>query len=364
MNQQVLYQWEAEVGEHLPSLNSWQVANAALMSYGVMKAEGVQQQKVARQMRVSERVESAARRIRRFLANDGFPLRCFFVEWVRWVLGALGSRQVTLLVDETKLHDRLAVMVVGVAWQKRCLPLVWRVYKANDAAAYPAEGQVALIRGLLQIVKQGLAMGCEVLVLADRGIGCSPDLCRAVADLGWSYLFRLTCQTKIVTPTADYTIAQQVQPGEIWMAQGLVFKQRGRIPARALALWDSTYDEPWALVTNHPQLTGHEYARRNWQEQAFRDLKSAGWHWHESRVRLPDHMSRLLVLLVVAYVWTVALGSQAVQSHLSHPFIRRADALPQPFFSLFREGLDFLCEQLEDFSRFFGIVFSADARFT
>ena len=364
MNASVLYQWEQEIVEHLPSLNSWQAANVALMSYGVMKAEGSQQQKIARQMRGREKIDSASRRIRRFLANKGLSMAAFFTEWVCWVLSALGEQRITLLVDETKLHARMAVMVVGVAWQNRCLPLVWRAYEANNAAAYPVEGQVAMIEGLLTAVKAGVPDGCEVLVLADRGIGCSPDLCRAVERLGWRYLFRLTCQTKIVTDEGDYTIAQQVQPGELWAAEGLVFKQRGHLPARALALWGLGYDEPWALVTNDPHCTGPEYACRVWQEESYRDLKSGGWHWDESLVRRPEHVMRLLLILVVAYVWTVALGSQAIHAQVGHPLIRRAAGLPERLYSLFREGLDFLCEQLEDFSTFCGIVFFADYRFT
>ena len=332
------------------------------MSYGVLKAEGCQQQKVARQMRAGERVASAARRIRRFLSNTRLDEAVFFEEWVRWVVSGLGVKVVTLLVDETKLHDKLGVMVVGLAWEKRCLPLVWRVYVANDSAVYPAEGQVKLIAGLQERVKAGLPADCEVLVLADRGIGCSPALCRVVEELGWHYLFRVTCQTKLVTDHADYTIARQVQPGEIWSASGLVFKQRGRIPAHARALWGLGYSEPWALVTNDPRLSGQEYARRNWQEQSFRDLKTGGWHWHESRVRRPDHAARLLILLVLAYVWAVALGSQAVAQGRARPLIRRATALPDRCLSLFREGLDFFVEVLEDRSLFFGLRFFPDFR--
>jgi len=363
MNDRILYQWEQEIAAHLPSLNAWQVANVALMSYGVMKAEGSQQQKVARHMRGREKVESGARRIRRFVSNKGLDMAAFFKEWSGWVVRALGSQAITLLVDETKIHDRLGVMMVGIAWENRCLPIVWQAYRANDKTAYPAEGQVGLIAKLLERVKPSIPDGCEVLVLADRGIGTSPQLCRVVEGLGWHYLFRVTCQTKLVTPQADYTIAQQVAPGEIWAGCGLVFKQRGRIPAHARALWEVGYDEPWALVTNHKPLTGHEYARRNWQEQSFRDLKSGGWHWDESRVRLPDHADRLLILLVVAYVWTVALGSQAVAAKQAAPLIRRQAALPARCLSLFREGLDFLAQYLEDFSRFVGLLFSPDFRF-
>lgn len=276
---------------------------------------------------------------------------------------AVGSQTVTLLVDETKLQDQVGVMQVGLAWQGRCLPLAWRTYSANCHADYPAEGQVGMIAGLLQQVKAGIGSQVEVLVLADRGIGCSPELCRVVAGLGWRYLFRVTCQTKVVTAEDDYTIAQQVQPGEVWMQAGLVFKQRGRIPAHARALWAMGYDEPWALVTNDERLTGHEYARRNWQEQSFRDLKSAGWKWGQSRIRLPQHTANLLVLLVVAYVWMIALGSQGVAAGCMHTLVARLDGSCRRLWSLFREGLRYFVEVVQRHTVYLGLVFIPDRRF-
>jgi hypothetical protein len=364
MNYALLYQWETLLAGHLPSLNGWQRANIALFSYGVIRAESCQQETVARQVSCGEAVESAARRWRRFLDNTRFPLEAFFSDWSRWVLEALGGSQVTLLVDETKLHERVGVMVVGVAWQARCLPLVWRTYRANSAADYPAEGQVELIVGLLSQVKASLPQAVEVLVLADRGIGTSPDLCRAVERLGWHYLFRVTCQTKVITAQGTPTIAQQVQPGEIWAARGRIFKKRGQIPAHARALWSVGYDQPWALVTNDARLTGHEYARRNWQEQSFRDLKSGGWHWGESRVRHPDHVARLLVLLVLAYTWVVALGSQAVAAGRAQALVRQTNRTPRRLWSLFKEGLNYFVEWVQRHTVCLGLVFIPDRRFT
>jgi hypothetical protein len=363
MNLKLLYQWKAELTNHLPGLNSWQVENVALFSYGVIQAESCQQAQVARQVNCGERVESAARRWRRFLSNAAFPLRQFFAEWTGWVVKAVGSQEVTLLVDETKLHERIGVMVVGLAWQKRCIPLVWRAYRANDAASYPAEGQVKMIEGLLKQVQAGLPPAVMVLVLADRGIGCSPDLCQAVAKLGWCYLFRVTCQTKIVTAEGDCTIAQQVQPGDIWAASGLIFKRRGRIPAHARALWGVAYDEPWALVTNDDGLTGHEYARRNWQEQSFRDLKSGGWHWGESRLRRPAHVERLLVLLVIAYAWIMAIGSHALAADQAHPLHSRPDGQFRRQWSAFKDGLHFFVEYVQRYSICLQLLFIPDKRF-
>jgi len=250
MNYPLLYQWEQELAARLGCLNSWQQANVAMFSYGIIRAESCQQATVARHVSCGEAVESRARRWRRFLNNAGFPLEAFFAQWSGWVVASIGRQQVTLLVDETKIHDRIGILLVGVAWEGRCLPLAWRTYRANSSADYPAEGQVKAIETLLKQVKAGLPPDVEVLLLADRGIGTSPDLCRMVAGLAWHYLFRVTCQTKIVTEATALTIAQQVQPGEIWAASGAVFKQRGRIPAHARALWSPDYDQPWALVTN------------------------------------------------------------------------------------------------------------------
>jgi len=364
MNLKVLYQWKNEIANRLSSLNSWQVENVSLFSYGIICAESCQQGCVARQISCGERVDSASRRWRRFLHNTHFPLEAFFQEWVRWVVEGVGMQHLTLLVDETKLHDQVGVMMVGVAWEGRCIPLVWRAYPANDACGYPAEGQVGMINHLLQIIQAALPTTVRVLVLAHRGIGTSPNLCRAIEALGWHYLFRVTCQTKIVTPERDYTIAQQVQPGDIWAMQGDIFKQRGLIPAYARALWTDGYDEPWALVTNDETLTGYEYAYRNWQEQSFRDLKSGGWHWGASRVHHADHVQRLLVLLSLAYAFIVALGSQAVACNQAQPLQRHSDGRITRHRSLFREGLHYFVEVCQRYTVCPRFVFIPDSRFT
>lgn len=254
------------------------------------------------------------------------------------------AEPVTYSFTDPKLHDRLAVMVVGVAYEGRCIPLAWRCYRANDAHAYPEEGQVEMIVALLHSIQAAIPASKPVLVLADRGIGTSPDLCRKVDAMGWHYLFRVTKQSKNLTEDGEYTIYQQVQPGQTWRASGRVFKQRGRIPAHARAIWSDGYAEPWALVTNDAQLTGYEYACRNWQEQSFRDLKSGGWQWESSYLRCPERMARWMIVLVVAYGWVVGLGSYAVHWQRARCLIRSSTGKLRRQWSLFKEGLQLFAE--------------------
>ncbi len=264
----------------------------------------------------------------------------FVSQWTASVVGRLGPGQVVLVVDETKLKAKFGVMVVGVVFEGRCLPLAWRVYRANSSRDYPAEGQARMIIRLLKQVRAGLPTGTAVRVLADRGIGTSPLLMRGIMAMGWTFLFRVTKQSKLILPNGeDVTFYDQVsQPGEHYCASGLVFKKRGRIPAHVRVLWNAAAQDRWALVTNDPHLTGWEYAQRMWIEQAFRDLKSHGWQVEQALLTCPQRMERLWILLVVAYVWLLFLGATCAQAGRCAYAKRRPDGTYVRRWSLFREG--------------------------
>jgi hypothetical protein len=268
------------------------------------------------------------------------PLAAFFGLWTGSVVKVLKTKQVVLVVDETKLKGQLGMLVVGLAYEGRCVPLAWRVYRANDAAAYPAEGQVQMILGLLAQIQAGLPRGVRVRVLADRGIGTSPALMQGIISLGWCFLFRVTRQSKLILDdgTAVTFYDQVTAPGQHYAASGRVFKKRGRVPAHVRVLWGHHAQDKWALVTNDPALTGWEYALRMWLEEAFRDLKSFGWHLEDACLACPDRLARLLIFLVVAYVWLLLWGHSLELAHACAALRTRLDHPPRRRWSLFREG--------------------------
>lgn len=357
MNYEVLYQWNKEITTHLPCLNSWQAENVALFSTGIIQAESCQQEKVAKQIVTAEKVDSAIKRWRRFLSNDKFPTETCCIELTRWIVASLNLKRVYLLVDETKLQDRFGAMVVGIAWQNRCLPVAWKLYVAADAEAYPAGGQVKLIETLLTQVKQGLDADQEVILLADRGIGNSSALCDVVTKLGWHFLFRVTARASVTINGHSHTISKMVQEGETWHGYGHVFKSNGNFLAHAIAIWETGHKECWTLITSCDEMTGYEYAQRNWQEQSFRDLKSGGWFWSISRIRKVEHMSRLLFLLALSYGWCVALGSVAHQQGVTRKLIKDANGNLRRHISVFKEGLRFFNQFLKRQGEFYPLIF-------
>lgn len=337
MNHQQLYQWVEETSKQWTGVTRHFRANVQVFSQGVVRAQSSQLRKIAGMS--GGRADSQRRRLQRFVAHPQ-PLAAFFQGWSHSIVDRLGQAKVVLVVDETKLKTQFGVMVVGIVYEGRCIPLAWRVYIANQHESYPSEGQARLIIRLLKQVKAGMPTATQVCVLADRGIGTSPLLMRGIMALGWSFLFRVTKQSKIVLPTGQAVcFYDQVQaPGQTYTASGLVFKKRGRIPAQVRVLWSEQAQDRWALVTNDPTLTGWEYAQRMWIEEAFRDLKSHGWQVEQVTCDDPDRMARLWILLVIAYAWMLFLGATVVAVGHSLPLKRRQDGSLVRRWSLFREG--------------------------
>lgn len=311
--------------------------NVVVFSAAVVRAQSSQLRTIAGM--APGQADSQRRRLQRFVRQDG-AMTDFFKVWTGSVVKQVKARPLVLVGDETKLNAVFGVMVVGVVYERRCIPLAWRVYRANSSADYPAEGQVRMIIRLLKAVRAGLPTGTSVRVLADRGIGTSPHLMRAISALGWHFLFRVTKQSKIVLPTGEAVcFYEQVrQPGDAYNASGMVFKQRGKIAGHVRVLWRHHAQERWALVTNDPRLSGWEYAQRMWIEEAFRDLKSHGWQVEHTTFTDPKRMARLWILLVVAYAWMLLLGAALLTAGCCAYPRRRADGTYGRRWSVFREG--------------------------
>jgi hypothetical protein len=346
-----------EIRQRFAHLGKWQAIGLAMFSYGVVQAGHCHLSQIAERLPELGSPVAVERRFQRWLSNPRLSLELCWQAWVRWVLSTYDSHQWVLLVDETSLGVHLRVMMIGLAYQTRCIPLYWRCYPPK---AYPPEGQVGMIVEMLTRLHSWITPPRRVLVQADRGIGTSPELLRAIDRLQWRYLVRVQNHTKVVTRSGkSWALWQLVCPGQTWRGAGVVFKQRGRLKAHVRVIWQGSQVEPWCLVTNDPLILGQGYSLRVWQEEGFRDLKSGGWQWQRSQVWQPAHAERLLLILSLAYAWvltqgTLLLSAEATLRHqLTHGKQRR--------YSLFREGLRFIRQFLHrPYHIYPGLFFAPD----
>ena len=53
-----------------------------------------------------------------------------------------------------------------------------------------------------------------------------------------------------------------------------------------------------------------------WTEELFKDEKTSGLRWEESKVKDPAHAARLVLLIALATHLALALGSRVIQAGL------------------------------------------------
>jgi hypothetical protein len=340
MNLKLLYQWMEQLHQVFSPLTKWQAVGLALFSYGIVVARHCQVSKVAEELGRVGRIPSVERRLRRWLANRRIDVQLCCAAWSFWVWRSLDSQRAVLCVDETKIADRVGVMMVSLAYEQRAIPLMWRCYRANSAMDYPTQGQVLLVWGLLAQVLEALPPGSRPLVQMDRGLGHSSAMLKALDKLGVDYLVRVK-QTATFTSRRGHSCLLQalIKPGEQITLHGKLFRGPKQVRASLHLVWEAGQRQPWCLVTNDTSLRGSLYARRIWQEESFRDLKSGGWQWQCSSVTTPDHAQRLLLALALAYAWMLTQGTFILYADTA--LQREVFAGQHNRYSVFRSGLRF-----------------------
>lgn len=334
MSLKEFYHWQGCVRSAFGFLGCWQGLGLALYSYGVVLARHCAPSRVAEKLSLMGKADTVQRRLERFLDNPRIDWQRCCQAWSKWVLSHYSGQRLILLVDETKLANHLSVMVVGLAYRGCCIPLAFWCYAPQ---AWPMK-QVDLIMTLLGWVAPSIPAGLIPLVQADRGIGTSPDLLRAIQHIGWYFEVRVQKNTRLRRESEpDCPLAALVtEAGQTWRGAGKVFKKAGWLEGQVLVVWGQAYRECWCLVTNCPWVTGWDYAIRYWQEASFRDLKSDGWQWQASRIWTPDHANRLLLVLALAYAWTLTLGSLVTADADLTRLVTKGS---HPTYSIFRLGL-------------------------
>jgi hypothetical protein len=339
MNLSTLYRLQSDLEQHFPSLGAWQVKGLVLAVVGLLLQQQCGLSKIAEALPEVGGFNKVKQRLKRWMSNERVEVLPACYEWMAWVWNRSEMARPLLLVDETKLGDRLGVMMVSLAYEGRAIPLVWRCYVANNAAEYPQQGQVLLIYGLLAHVLWTLPPTLRPLVQMDRGLAHSAAMLRALKRLDIDFLVRIK-QTACFTSRRGHRqpLAQMVKPGESSFHQGSLFRRDHAVKGNLYLIWEVGQAEAWCLFTNTRGLGGHRYALRWWQEESFKDLKSGGWQWQDSRLRCPKRMERLILVMAIAYGWMLSLGAQL--SHLPLSRQRRvANRDEWQRMSLFRLGL-------------------------
>jgi hypothetical protein len=200
--------------------------------------------------------------------------------------------------------------------------------------------QRRIVLDLLERVARLLPAGATPTLLTDRGLAWPAvlDFCR---DHGWHYELRIQGHTRVLTADIDQPVRRLVpKPGARWCGAARLFKKAGWRMTNLVAYWKLGVREPWILITDLPPTLHrcNHYRKRMRQEQSFRDEKSHGFQWSQSRVRDPNHATRLPLVMAIAMTLLIRLGAQLIRS----PHRTELERHNRHTFSVFQLALRFI----------------------
>ena len=306
----------AALAARLPAGRTSQLDTLALVLVGMTQRVSAQVGASARALPLDTTQSAKEQRLRRLLDNERITQADHDQPIAKAALTGLKRQRVNLLIDRGLLRDHQNVLVVSIGFRRRSIPLAWSALDHRGASGLA--DQQDLLTQALALVPEGV----RVTVQGDSEFR-NQALFPWLREQGHDVILGITGGTTVyqrrdaAAPGMSLAACVGSRANVVSLPQvSLTHEQHG--PVTVLAWWD-TDDEGTPLVrgvmTNRP-ATRRTYRwgkRRMWIETVFRDWQSSGFHLDRSGIVDRNRLERLLLPLVIAYLWLVSLGRWVVK---------------------------------------------------
>jgi hypothetical protein len=319
-----------------PNMLAENRSTLAMLLTGMLRSKSGQLDHMARTVRYAFNRPSLVERFRRFVRNKNIVVGVEFNPFVLLYLAALNQQRLVLMIDSTKIGGNCVCLMISVYYKSRALPLVWVVRKGKKGHT-AQETQLALFKTAQKL----LPPDSHIILLGDGEFNGS-QVVQWFETQGWQYVCRAADTNLIYYQGQELALNQvPLQPGQEQLLTNVQFTQAHPVgPLNILVVWNAAKQCHWFFVTNFNTQAEAKawYTKRFTTETLFSDVKGRGFRLHQTRLKDPARVSRLVMVGAIAYVFTVFLG---VQSLISGAFRRlvRTDAF---YHSLFQLGLIYL----------------------
>lgn len=234
------------------------------------------------------------------------PLLGWILQW--WVSNI---PRLALAVDATHLRQDFIVLAVCVVYNQSSLPVAWVIVRGDQKGSWKAHWE-ALLAGLQAVIPSHW----HVLVLADSGL-YAKWLYHDIVACGWHPYLRLSGQGyfRLRAGRRWRPLLTAAQPGgAVRRWDALCFKtQAAQLPCTLLAYWKANHDQPWLIVTDlaPAQAQVAWYGLRAWIEVGFKLSKHGAWQWQQSKMKDPQRVERLWLVMALASLYVLSLDASA-----------------------------------------------------
>lgn len=312
---------QKRVGQMLPNLSKAEAEVLGLLSYGILLFNGCGITRLSNGLAKIEQVPVGRlrQRLREFSyeaqAKRGnkrreVDVQVCFPDLLRAVLrGWQGKKELALAMDASTLGERFTVLSISVVYRGCGIPIAWKIIPAMQEGAWRPywEGLLATLEGVVPL-------DWKVILMADRGLYAA-WLFEAIVKLGWHPMLRVNEELsfRAVGEETFSPMRQRVKRrGRGWSGKGEWSEHGERMQGTVLIRWEKGYAEKIVVVTDLSEKEANAawYQMRFWIEDEYKDHKSGGWGWQQTKMTDPGRAERQWLARAVAMQIAVLVGGQ------------------------------------------------------
>ena len=310
--------------QHLQKyLNKKQILTLEILVWLLQAHKQVTIERLAAYLPLPILYESRRRHLQRFLILHNFSVALIWLPIVKmFIINKFkkGSR-ILVIIDGTKWHNNHLLMV-SVRYKNRAIPIYWKFL--DKIGSSNLREQIAVLRPVLKLLKS-----YQIVVVGDREFR-GVELAYWLKIKGVKFALRVQGNTHV-----KWDGHRELKISSLGCLPGMkkfysdvsYTKKKGFGTFNLAAYWKRKYGgtqekQPWYIITNLDTLEQviKAYQCRFSIEAMFRDCKSGGYNLSSSKASV-ERLSRLVLLIALAYISSVSIGTklkyQGLQKYIS-----------------------------------------------
>lgn len=280
---------------------------------------------------------SLIQRLRRWLLNRYLTPRVYYLPLAKHLLHNWQGAEIALSMDRTDLSNRLSLLVIGIAFKGRLIPLAFEVYSFGSTNTQQQIAILEQIRPLLPDAKE-----VRITLFADAEFR-AVDLQKYCLSQHWHWQVGIKSDTLFRFPNGQWLPLSTLKPkkGERLYIQGIYLTKKHNFGLVNLIVnWSANEDYPRYIILDtfadrHAWRRGR---KRFWIEPTFRDWKSYGFDLENSKLNKPHQIRSMVLAMAVTYLWMLHLAQTLTKNGQREMF----ESPHKQDYSLFRLGRDSL----------------------
>ena len=128
----------------------------AMMMTGLIRSKSSHFDEIGRKSayKGGSKFPSRAKLIHRFIKNKHVSYENHFLPFIEVVIASLGLSEFRLSIDSSKVGRGCLILVVGLVYKKRVIPLAWLLYKGSKGHS-SVEKQLELLNQVMALLPDG-----------------------------------------------------------------------------------------------------------------------------------------------------------------------------------------------------------------